>query len=51
MPIVFSKEDNDGILFSYNDAIVISLNVENCDICRNLIDNRRSVMFGIMMLS
>lgn len=35
----FSKEDNEGVLFPYNDAIVVTLNMENYDVCHILIDN------------
>lgn len=41
--IVFSKEDDDGIQFPHNDAIVVTLNIKNYDIHRIFIDNESSM--------
>lgn len=38
-PITFTKEDNQGILFLHNDAVVISLNIKNYNVYCILIDN------------
>lgn len=38
-PIIFFKYDNDGVLFPYNDVVVVMLNIENYDVCLILIDN------------
>lgn len=32
MLVVFLKEDDDGIQFSHDDAVVITLNIENYDV-------------------
>lgn len=36
------EEDNLGIRFSHNDVVVVTLNVENYDVCCIFIDNRSS---------
>lgn len=38
--ITFIEEDNKGVLFPFNDSIVVTINVENYDVHYILIDNR-----------
>lgn len=40
-PVTFTKDDQE-IQFSYNNAVVISLTIENYDVCCILIDNESS---------
>lgn len=40
-PVAFT-EDDQGIQFPYNNAVVVSLNIRNYDIRRILIDNENS---------
>lgn len=42
MTVMFSKEDDQGVQFSCNDAVVITMNVENYGVCCILIDNESS---------
>ena len=37
-PITFTEEDTQGVLYPHNDAVVVTLNIKNYDICRVLID-------------
>lgn len=39
-PIVFSKEDDNGVQFLHDDVMVITLNIRNYDIHYILINNR-----------
>lgn len=52
MPIVFFKEDDDGIQFLHDDVVVITLNIKNFDVHLILIDNGSStkVMYFIIFL-
>lgn len=43
-PIIFTKEDDQVVQFPYNDAIVVTLNIENYDVCFILIDNGSSAI-------
>ena len=38
-PITFTEEDTQGVQFPYNDEVVVSLNIENYDVRRILVDN------------
>ena len=38
-PIAFTDEDTQGVRFSHNDMVVISLNIANYDVHRILVDN------------
>lgn len=39
IPIVFLEEDDQELQFPQNDAAIITLNVENYDVCHIIIDN------------
>ena len=41
-PIAFTDEDAQGVQFSHNDMVVISLNIADYDVCHVLIDNGSS---------
>ena len=41
--ITFFREDAKGIQFSYNDAVVVSLNIKNYNVHRILVDDESSV--------
>lgn len=36
---IFMEEDNLGVQFQHNNAVVVTLNVENYDVCLILTDN------------
>lgn len=40
--LVIIVEEDEGIVFPHNNAIVVNLNVKNYDVHRTLIDNRSS---------
>lgn len=42
--ITFTKDDNKGVLFLHNDTVVVTLNMENYNICHILVDNRSSAV-------
>lgn len=42
MPIVFFKKDYDDVQFPHNDVVIITLNMENYDIHRILVNNGSS---------
>lgn len=41
-PIIFTKEDDQGVQFSHNDGVVITLNIENYNIRHIFIYNKNS---------
>lgn len=43
MLITFTKEDNQGVQFLYNDVVILTLNVKNYDVHCILIDNGSSI--------
>lgn len=39
MPVIFTEEDDEGIVFPYNNVDVVALNVENYNVHHILINN------------
>lgn len=42
-PITFSNEDARGMFFPHNDALLITIHINNCKVTRVLIDTTSSV--------
>lgn len=39
MPVIFTREDDKGVVFLHNDVVIVTLNIGNYDVYRILIDN------------
>lgn len=44
MPVTFIEEDDNGVVFSHNDAVIMILNMKNYDVHCILIDNKSSTI-------